>query len=43
MSIDPTPRAILELGTAFQRSRAFLTAYELELFTILNDEDRTSG
>ena len=43
MSSDPTPRAIFELATAFQRSRAFLTAYELGLFTILNDEERTSA
>lgn len=43
MSADLTPRAIFELATAFQRSRAFLTAYELELFTILNDDERTSG
>ncbi len=38
-----TTRAILELATAFQRSRPLLTAYELELFTILNDEERTSA
>jgi SAM-dependent methyltransferase len=37
-----TAQGILELATAFQRSRVFLTAYELELFTVLNDEERTS-
>jgi SAM-dependent methyltransferase len=43
MSTDLTPRAILEIATAFQRSRPLLTAYELDLFTILNEEERTSG
>ncbi len=43
MSSELTPRAILELATAFQRSRPLLTAYELDLFTILNDEERTSA
>jgi SAM-dependent methyltransferase len=40
---DPSPRSILDIATAFQRSRALLTAYELEIFTVLNDESRTSG
>jgi SAM-dependent methyltransferase len=38
-----TPRAILEIATAFQRSRPLLTAYELGLFTVLNDEERRSA
>jgi SAM-dependent methyltransferase len=33
---------IREMGTAFQASRALLTAVELELFTVLDDERRTS-
>lgn len=37
-----SPRNILEIATAFQRSRVLLTAYELDLFTVLNDERRTS-
>jgi SAM-dependent methyltransferase len=37
-----TPNALMELATAFQRSRALLTAFELGLFTILNSEARTS-
>ena len=32
----------MELATAFQRSRPLLTAFELGLFTALNDEARTS-
>jgi len=40
---DLTARTLFELATDFQRSRTFLTAYELELFTLLNDEERTSG
>jgi hypothetical protein len=40
---DITARSILETATAFQRSRVLLTAYELDLFTVLNDESRTSG
>jgi SAM-dependent methyltransferase len=38
-----TPRHILEIATAFQRSRPLLTAYELDLFTVLNEESRTSA
>jgi SAM-dependent methyltransferase len=37
------PKPIMELATAFQRSRPLLTAFELGLFTALNDEARTSG
>lgn len=39
---EPTPRHIFEIATAFQRSRALLTAFELDLFTVLNEEWRTS-
>lgn len=45
MSVDqprPEPRTILEMATAFQRSRPLLTAYELGVFTVLNEEQRTS-
>jgi SAM-dependent methyltransferase len=38
-----TPRAILDMAMAFQRSRPLLTAYELDLFTVLNDERRSSA
>jgi hypothetical protein len=34
---------ILEMATAFQRSRVLLTAYELDLFTVINDEWKTSA
>ena len=37
-----TPRHIFEIATAFQRSRALLTAFELDVFTVLNEEWRTS-
>ncbi len=37
-----TPRTLMELATAFQRSRPLLTAFELGVFTALNDEARTS-
>lgn len=50
MSVDKTAtgeavasRPILELANAFQRSRVLLTAYELGLFTVINDEWRTSA
>ena len=33
---------VREMGTAFQASRVLLTAVELELFTVLHDERRTS-
>ena len=39
-SLSPAP--IMELATAFQRSRPLLTAFELELFTALASEARTS-
>lgn len=40
---DPTsPQALFELATAFQRSRALLSAFELDLFTVLNDQSLTS-
>ena len=37
-----TPKPIMEMATAFQRSRPLLTAFELGLFTTLNAEARTS-
>jgi SAM-dependent methyltransferase len=37
-----TPQPIMELAMAFQRSRPLLTAFELGLFTALNQEARTS-
>lgn len=41
---DPaTPQGLFELAIAFQRSRVLLTAFELDLFTILNDQSLTSG
>jgi 3-hydroxy-5-methyl-1-naphthoate 3-O-methyltransferase len=37
-----SPKPIMDLATAFQRSRPLLTAFELGLFTALNAESRTS-
>jgi SAM-dependent methyltransferase len=37
-----SPAPIMEMATAFQRSRTLLTAFELELFTALESEARTS-
>ena len=37
-----SPKPIMEMATAFQRSRPLLTAFELGLFTALNAEARTS-
>ena len=37
-----SPHAVLEMAAAFQRSRVLLTAYELDLFTILGEESRSS-
>jgi SAM-dependent methyltransferase len=37
-----TPRDVQEMATAFQRSRVLLTAHELDLFTVLNEEERTA-
>lgn len=42
-SPEPSPRTILETAMAFQRSRVLLTAYELGVFTVLNDERRPSA
>ena len=39
----PSTRPILEMAMAFQRSRVLLTAYELGLFTVINDEWKTSA
>ncbi len=38
-----SPHAIMELASAFQRSRVLLTAYELDLFTALGDGSKTSS
>ncbi len=38
-----SPQPLLELATAYQRSRVLLSAWDLELFTVLADEWRTSG
>ena len=38
----PSPAPIMELATAFQRSRTLLTAFELGVFTTLESEARTS-
>jgi SAM-dependent methyltransferase len=38
-----TPDRIMEMVMAFQRSRVLLTAYELELFTALGNESKTSA
>jgi len=37
-----SPVSIREMATAFQRSRVILTAYELELFTVLGNESKSS-
>ncbi len=38
-----TPKTLMDLATAFQRSRPLLTAFELGLFTAINGEERTSA
>ena len=38
-----SPQVIFEIATAFQRSRVLLTAFELDLFTVLNDQSLTSA
>ncbi len=38
-----SPRAILEMATAFQRSRVLLTAHELNLFTVLDEGPKSSA
>jgi SAM-dependent methyltransferase len=43
MTEGPSSRPILEMANAFQRSRVLLTAYELGVFTVLNDEWKTSA
>lgn len=37
------PDRIMEMVMAFQRSRVLLTAYELELFTVLGNESKSSA
>ena len=34
--------SLMELARAFQRSRVFLTAYELDVFSAIGDEEKTS-
>ena len=38
-----SPQAIMELASGFMRSRAFLTACELDLFTAMTKGERTSA
>jgi len=38
-----TPEDIMQIAVGFQRSRIFLTAYELGLFSALADEEKTSA
>ena len=38
-----SPRAVLEMATAFQRSRVLLTAHELNLFTLLGETWKSSA
>ncbi len=40
--IEISPRDIMDIATGFQRARPLLTAFELDLFTVLNDEPKTS-
>ena len=40
---EVSPRKILELSRAFQASRVFLTGFEMDIFTILGDEKKTSA
>ena len=49
MKIDKSPAKdalsqdyIREMASAFQRSRVLLTAYELDLFTVLGEESKSS-
>jgi SAM-dependent methyltransferase len=38
-----TPEHLREIAVSFQKSRIFLTAYELDIFTALGDAKRTAG
>ena len=40
---DVSPRRIMELSRAFQASRVFLTGYEMDVFTVLGEEKKTSA
>ncbi|MEW6088697.1 MAG: methyltransferase [bacterium] len=42
-NIEFTPMDIRELGLSFQKSRIFLTAYELDVFTALGDKAKSSS
>ena len=39
---EVSPRRIMELSRAFQASRVFLTAYEMDVFSVLDDKEKTS-
>ena len=41
--LDTGSKAIMDIAVAFQRSRVLLTAFELDLFTVLNEESRTAS
>jgi ubiquinone/menaquinone biosynthesis C-methylase UbiE len=43
MSTDLTLKTIQDIASAFQRSRALLTAFELGIFTTINDQRLTSS
>lgn len=40
---SPSPQTIMEMASAFQRSRVLLTAHELDLFTVLGDGNVSSA
>lgn len=41
---DPlAPQGILEMAVAFQKSRVLLTAYELDVFTVVGERNRSSA
>lgn len=40
---ESTPESLLQMARSFQNARILLTAYELELFTTLGEESKTSG
>jgi hypothetical protein len=40
---ESTPETLLQMARSFQNARILLTAYELELFTKLGEESKTSG
>ena len=40
---EPSPGRIMELSRAFQSSRVFLTGYEMDVFSVLGDDEKTSA